>query len=223
MYKQYPDIPDPTPEHRPIVLSSAKQIGAVVSAVRDQIYQVIVYSTGPGEDPQGVSIVEIAQQLGRPAASLYRHIDLLLEVGLIHPTGTSSTGGRTAQMYAADGNVIYIKVDPNDTEAIEVLCKLVERNASWGGKQVARATRKWGEAIRIDPSRDPTLKDHGMNSVFGWLDPDQQKALHDRLYEITKIFDHAHRRPGTKLISAEMFIHPVELPDGSTPSVPAED
>ncbi len=225
-------IPSSTEHHRPIVLRSAKHFQAISSQVRDQILQVVVFQTGSScEDEQrkGISIHEIAEHIGRSAASIYRHIDALVDAELIHPIGATTTGGRNAQQYAADGNIIYLSVDRDDPEAVDALCKLIERSATWAGKQTAKATRRWiessiGEGGDIEPNNSPLgSKDHAMSAQFGWLDPNQQESLRKHLHEVTKIFEQSQRRPNTKLISTSMFIHPVELPNGVTPAVSSDE
>jgi hypothetical protein len=61
----------------------------------------------------GVSIRQIGDELGRKAASLYRHIEALVDAGLIHETGSQISGGRDATTYAAPG-VHMVLIAPSE-------------------------------------------------------------------------------------------------------------
>ncbi len=191
------------------MVRTAAQYEAISSGVRDQILQVVVNQAPPEGGEAGVSIREIGVQLGRKPASLYRHIEELVEVGLLIESGAEASGGRDATTYTAPGSVIELATPTGDKAALEALCRYIQRTAAYAGKEHAAATREHAQS-------DGGPQDHAMLSMFGWLDAAQRKVLHGHLIDIARIFQTAHRRPGTKLIATSLFIRPVRLPGGET-------
>jgi AcrR family transcriptional regulator len=193
---------------QPLDVRTAAQFAALASPVRDQIVQVVVNQApwAPGrEDVDGVSIREIAAQLGRKPASLYRHVDALVQAGLIREIAVHASGGRDARAYAAMGDYLRLMTPERQGAAMDALCDYLERTATHAGRESAEATR--------DRARGGH-PDNGSMSMFGWLDAAQRRRLHALMEEAARVFDTAERRPGTRLIAASMFIRPVRLPDG---------
>jgi len=190
---------------RELKVSTAAQFDALASPVRDQIVQVVVNHEAfrPGE---GLSIREIGAQLGRKPASLYRHMEELVKAGLLREQGPQASGGRDASVYAADGAALVLETPARAGPALDALCRYIERMASHAGKESAAAVR-----TRVRESRgarpDPV---QGSASLVGWLDEAQVQRLREMLFEMTEIFGHAQRRPGTSLIAASLLIRPVK-------------
>ena len=205
------------PRERALYLApvkSASQFEALSSPIRDQIVQVVVNQAPWSPDsPEGagVSIREIAEQLGRKPASLYRHIEALVEVGLIREIGSRSSGGRDATMYSAVGEAMHLVTPERQGPAMDALCRYIERMATHAGKESAAAARE--RALGVGAG---TERDQGTVSMFGWLDSDQRARLREILLEVAAVFERAERRPGTRLIAASLLVRPVRLPDGET-------
>lgn len=193
---------------------TAPQFDALASAVRDQIVQVVVNQApwAPGrEEVAGVSIREIAEQLGRKPGSLYRHIEELVEVGLIREASTQASGGRDAQSYSAVGEVMELVTPGGTGPALDALCRYLERTAAHAGKESAAATRARAQG---EPA------ENGSVSMFGWLDNAQRAKLRGLMAEVAEVFSRAERREGTKLIAATVFVRPVRLPGGGVAQEP---
>lgn len=195
---------------RPARVTSAAQFDALASPVRDQIVQVVV---NQGGTRGGVSIREIADQLGRKPASLYRHIDHLVEVGLLIESGAQPSGGRDATTYATPGDAIVLVTPERSGAAMDALCRYIERMAMHAGRESAAATRDRATS-------KPTVWENGTASVFGWLDARQRRTLRKLMLEIAGVFEQAERRPGTRLVAASVLVRPVRLPDGATGEEP---
>lgn len=195
-------------------VKSASQFDALSSPIRDQIVQVVVnqapWAPGAG-DEKGVSIREIAEQLGRKPASLYRHIEALIEVGLIREIGPRASGGRDATTYGAIGEAMHLVTPERQGPAMDALCRYIERMGAHAGSESAAAARE--RAIGVGPNAE---SDQGTVSMFGWLDADQRARLRELLLEVAAVFERAERRPGTRLVAASMLVRPVRLPDGQT-------
>lgn len=201
---------------------TAAQFDALASPVRDQIVQVIVNQAPWDPDASesaGVSIREIAAQLGRKPGSLYRHFEALLKAGLIRETGAQTSGGRDAMTYSAGGEALRLITPTRSGPALTALCRYLKRMGAFAGRESAAAVRD--RARRNAPEvAEGARSDQASVSMFGWLDESQQERLHELLFEVAEVFEKGRRRPGTKLIAASMLIRPVRLPGGRTGEEP---
>jgi AcrR family transcriptional regulator len=199
---------------------SAAQFDALASPVRDQIVQVLVHLAPWRPDrpePEGVSIAEVARELGRKPASLYRHFDDLLAVGLIRETGVQASGGRDARTFSAIGEVMTLITPTRSGPALDALCRYLERMATHAGRESAAAVRERARQCSRDRDQpEQTPPQQASVSMFGWLTEDERVDLHGLLVRVSDIFHGATRRPGTTLVAASMLVRPVRLPGGAT-------
>lgn len=199
---------------------SAAHFDALASPVRDQIVQVLVHLAPWRPDrpePAGVSVAEVAQELGRKPASLYRHFDDLLAVGLIRETGVRPSGGRDARTFSAIGEVMTLVTPTRSGPALDALCRYLERTATHAGRESAAAVR-----ARVQSSSDENPPRQASMSMFGWLTEEERAELHGLLLGVSALFRGATRRPGTSMVAASMLVRPVVLPDGQTAEESAE-
>ena len=211
----------PLPDRFAARIHTAAQFHALASPVRDQIAQIVVNQapwSPERPDAPGVSIAEIAAQLGRKPGSLYRHIDELVRVGLIRQVGIRESGGRDATTYAAPGEYLFMEIPERPGPALDAMCRYIERMATHAGRESAAAARERGKAP--DAGAPPN---DGFVSMFGWLDDDQRARLRALMTEIAGVFRDASRRPGTRLIATTMLIRPVRLPGGETADATEDD
>lgn len=190
---------------RAVEVRGADQFDALSSPVRDQVLQVVVNQAGGERAAGGVTIREIAEQLGRKPSSLYRHIEALVGVGLIREVGAAASGGRDATAYAADGGIVVLVTPERAGAAMDGLCRYIEKMGTHAGREAAGATRA---------GHGGGGGDVGTMSMFGWLDEAQRGRLRRLLEEVALVFEQAERRPGTRLVAASMLVRPVMLPDG---------
>lgn len=172
-------------------------------------------------DDAGVTIREIAEQLGRKPGTIYRQIDTLVEAGLLLEVGAGATGGRDATLYRARGRVIVLKIPDGSTAALDAMCRGRERDGALAGKELVAAIREHAEQPSTARRGGPfEAKDHASLSVIGWLDAAQTDELRAHLHAIAELYQKADRRPGTRLTATNLTIRPVRLPDGSTAEEP---
>jgi hypothetical protein len=197
---------------------TSEQFAAITSPVRDQILQVVVnQASALSAEPEGVSIREIGLQLGRKPGSLYRHIDELVRVGLLIPCGPRPSGGRDAQAYRAPAAPTVLVTPDRRGPELEALCQYIERAGVHAGRESAAATRdRVARSEESGATTDDRAPDHGMVVMFGWLDAEQRAALRRAMHDIAKVFENAHRRPGTRLVATSLFTRPVRLPGGES-------
>ncbi len=192
------------PSQRPTdaeIIERADQVRALSSQIRCAIHQIVL---NQGE----VSIREIAEQLGRKPVSLYRHIDQLVEVGVLDEVGTRSTARRDAKLYATKLN--YLRYTPEDEEMTDAICSVTKCMLKSIAGGVVKALES-KEAITSGPHRDTYI-----GSPFGWLDEDEIVELNTKLNEVIRVFADKPRKPDAKLIAISIGMHPM-------PVVPIED
>ncbi len=67
-----------------------------------------------GEEPGPLSISDMAERIGRPATSLYHHVRVLEDAGVLRRAGTRPKGKRFETLYEVTGTRLEVSVDPHD-------------------------------------------------------------------------------------------------------------
>lgn len=201
-------------------IETVEQFRAMASPVREQIVGVVAALSGSAEDgePRGVSIREIADQLGRKPPSLYRHLDALVAAGIMREVGARPSGGRDATTYAIPGERVIL-VPPNHAgPELDAMCAYINSVATHAGREAAEAI-----ADRALGKHGIGPNDTGGATLRGWLDEDQRAKVRRLLEELTELFIDTPRRPGTRLIAATLLFRPSRLPNGSIADAPLMD
>jgi len=174
-------------------ISDPEQIRALCSPMRHAIHQVVL---SQGE----ASIREIGEQLGKKPASLYRHIDRLVEVGLLTEEGTKSTSRRDAKLYSS--KLEFFRYRDRSPEMVEAIAAFARSSLKETGNQLSR-TFVQGDAVLPVPKRDTFI-----GSPAGWLDQDDLAELNEHIDAIIELLADKPRRPGTKRITISMGMYP---------------
>lgn len=174
-------------------ISDPEQIRALCSPMRHAIHQVVL---SQGE----VSIREIGLQLGKKPASLYRHIDRLVEVGLLTEEGTKSTSRRDAKVYSS--KLEFFRYRDRSREMVEAIAAFARSSLKETGNQLSRTFER-GDAVLPVPQRDTFI-----GSPAGWLDQDDLAELNEHIDSIIELLADKPRRPGTKRITISMGMYP---------------
>jgi predicted transcriptional regulator len=154
-------------------------------SVRHEIHQVVL---SQGE----ASVREIAEQMGRKPASLYRHIDQLVEVGLLIEMGTKSTARRDAKMYTT--KLEFMRYRPRKPEMVAALGEFARASLKDTGLKITKAFES-GTAILPVPLRDTFI-----GSPAGWLDESELSELNEHIDAIIELLGDKPRKPDTKRI-----------------------
>lgn len=59
-----------------------------------------------------LAVSDIAARIGRPATSIYHHLDVLLAASILRPAGTRPKGKRYERLYAIEDGLIRLELDP---------------------------------------------------------------------------------------------------------------
>jgi len=84
-------------------------------------------------EQEHLSVSDLALRTGRPATSLYHHLRVLEEAGVIRTVGTRPKGKRFETVYGVTESVLALAHDPEDPRSGAEITKAVEvmfRNAS---------------------------------------------------------------------------------------------
>jgi len=78
-----------------------------------------------GQDDE-LSVSDLAERTGRPATSLYHHIRVLLEAGIIHQVGSRPKGKRQESVYSMAESMMGIAHDPDDPTSKSKIAQTVQ-------------------------------------------------------------------------------------------------
>lgn len=178
------------------VIRDPEQLLAISSPVRNAIHTVVL---NQGE----TSVREIAYQLGMKPASLYRHIDALLEAGVIEEVGTTPTERRDAKLYAT--RLAYFEYQPSSPEMLAALMRMVRLGMKASAERFSSAAAG-GEAVPKGKLRDLYYANH-----FSWMDDDQIVQINEHMNAITDIMLNNERREGARPLVVTLGLSPMEV------------
>lgn len=95
---------------------SDERLAALASPLRLEL-------VGQFTDPGPLSISDLAARTGRPATSLYHHVRILEEAGILLPAGTRPKGKRFETVYRLAENSMELGVETDDAAAVAQACK----------------------------------------------------------------------------------------------------
>jgi len=168
------------------------QIRSLCSPMRHEIHQVVL---SQGE----ASVREIAEQMGRKPASLYRHIDQLVEVGLLIEMGTKSTARRDAKMYTT--KLEFMRYRPRKPEMVEALGEFARSSLKDTGLKITKSFDA-GTAVLPVPHRDIFI-----GSPAGWLDENELAELNEHIDAIIGLMINKPRKPDSKRMVISMGLY----------------
>jgi DNA-binding transcriptional ArsR family regulator len=114
------------------VIRSQKQLGALVSAARQEIVDVLA-------EMGTVSVAELAATLGRAADALYFHLRALIKAGLVRPAGYRSRGGRKEALFATVAPDLWLHYEPRSERNRQAVTAIVGSMLRLGIRDFRRA------------------------------------------------------------------------------------
>lgn len=178
-------------------IDSADQLALLESPVRQEILDTIE-ATGP------CSVPEVARALGRPAAGLYYHVDLLVEGDLLRQAGTRETPGREATLYGLPAPQLRLRYpldDPAGRERIRriasAMIRVAERDFEAGMEH--RGAEAEGEGRNLWAAR-----------LKGRLSAGELRELNELLDRLTDLFSDKPGRGEGQLVTLTWLLSPVE-------------
>jgi DNA-binding transcriptional ArsR family regulator len=114
------------------VIRSQKQLGALVSAARQEIVDVLA-------EMGTVSVADLAATLGRPADALYFHLRALIKAGLVRPAGYRSRGGRKEALFCTVAPDLWLHYEPRSERNRQAVTAIVGSMLRLGIRDFRRA------------------------------------------------------------------------------------
>jgi len=99
------------------------------------------------------SVREIAALLGAKPSSLYHHIELLLNVGLIELSGTRAVNRRQEKLYKTPGAALKYGLALDDPKSLEIYGKIVAAQARQSARDFNRGLLS-GAAVVEGPAKN---------------------------------------------------------------------
>jgi len=93
-------------------------------------------------EPGGLSISDMAARLGRPATSLYHHVQVLEDAGVLRQAGTRPKGKRFETVYELTEHLLDLDVDRTDPEAIDHAVKAMSAALRMADRDFAAAVER---------------------------------------------------------------------------------
>lgn len=128
------------------------------------------------------SVSEMASLIGVKPSSLYHHVALLLQVGLIELAGTRSVHRRQEKLYKTPGTAMRYGLAFDNPKAIEVYTRLGEVQA----RQAVRDFRRGfdsGAIVGTGPAKNVWIF-----RLVGSPDPETMAKINHHIEEIAKLF-----------------------------------
>ncbi len=156
------------------------------------------------------SIAEIAAIVDRPADALYRHVQKLLEAGLVVSRGTRRSGRRSEQVFDLVADDFRFAFRDGSGRAAN---KAFEQCANSLLKATIRAVRDSARANRLAVSEGE--RSLVINYELGWLTPAAFAELHGLLLQVKRLMDGAKRTREGQLFLSAIVVTPVTRKRGA--------
>jgi len=178
-------------------ISRPDQIRALTTPARQEIIDALL-SSGPA------SVSETALALGRPADSLYHHIRILKQKGLVVAAEVRRRGRRDEVVYDVPGRPMRIDYDLGNRKVSAGIIGVI-------GAMLRIAQRDFNEAVAAGTAAvDGPVRDLWAARLKGWIGRPQLKRINDHLQAICKIMLSLKRQPEGRLLSLAFVIAPLE-------------
>ena len=197
--KSEASIPDPVPHRtrsRPVTVNTRERWKAVSSSVRFELL-VNLERLGP------CSIAALAEQMGRPADSLYHHVRQLVAVGLVAQKGQQQPGRNPEAVYDVAGDSLLFDFDP-DTG------RHVDEAVGFGNSLFRAASRVHEKALRGGVLNLPAGpgKDFHLRYESARLGPAEIAKVNELLGELKQVLDSAPSDPTAPVYKLAWFMAP---------------
>ncbi len=173
-----------------------RKLASLTSPVRQEILDAM-HALGRA------SVAEIADAVNRAPDSLYYHLRILLEVGLVRKAGERLAGTRRETIYDLPGRPLKIKYGNSPVtraaigKTISSMLRLADRDF-----QSAILNNK----IKLD-SNDSVLNGARLKA---WLAPAQIVEIKEHLLQIERIMSNGKKTRDSELIAFTRLLIPVE-------------
>jgi len=157
-----------------------EQLSALASPVRQELLDALA-RLGKA------SRAELAAATDRPADSLYYHVRALIKVGLVHPAGARTKGGRGEALVRAEAPQFALRYATSPPRTVRGLNAIVAGMLRLGIRDFRRALAAGATgAVRLEgPARDLRAL-----RTIGWLTPAEVRAANRKIQALADAVSH---------------------------------
>jgi DNA-binding transcriptional ArsR family regulator len=181
-----------------LFIETVSQMRAISAPLRIRMFEALARAAAP------LSVREIARAVGRPAASLYRHLGVLRRAGLVRAAGRRGTGRKAEAVYAAAAHGLRSR-PPRTAARRLAYARMGEAHARYALRCFSAAVRR-GTARLNPPARDTAVRHLILN-----LSPGELAALNAELDALAMRWL-GRAGHGTPNVSLAMVMGPLEKP-----------
>ena len=173
-----------------------EQLESLVSPVRQDILDSLLSS-------EGMSVRELAGQLGLRPSALYYHLDELEAVGLVSRGSRARPDGRTEAVFSAPRDRRQIEYLPDDLENRELVVRIV--------RSILRLADRDFERGFDHPAAAASGPKRNLWGARGkaWLSAEDLRRVNELLAELSAIFDRTSGPEGRTLCALTWVLTPV--------------
>lgn len=184
-------------------ITRREQYECLMSSRRMDIVDLLA-NTGPR------AVREIAGLIGAKASSLYHHIDLLLDVGLIEVAGTRLVNRRQEKLYQAPGSALRYGLTFDDPLAFALYSRIGDVQARQSARDLRRGLKT--DAVVAD---GPT-KNIWVFRLVGAPDAATMTQINHHINEIARLF-WGSAGEDNPLVVMSAIVAPVPRPQDTDP------
>ena len=180
-----------------ILITGEAMWEAVSSPSRMEVFEFLIAS-GPS------SAAELAFRMDKPADSLYHHIKILLDAGLVTETGVRRVGRQTEVIYDTVADDYKFDLDGKSGKNNSMFRKLVAASLRTTDRRLAKAIRKGGLVTEPGPSKSVWFR-----MEHAWLDAQQLAEVNEHLGAVMKILERGRNERHGTLFGCTLALFPV--------------
>lgn len=176
-------------------IRTPEQFEAIASPVRRQIVFTLAESGA-------MSVAELAERTGRTVTSLYRHVKILVGVGLLTEAGTRGEGREREALYAVPAKRLTFAKGPLPRASREAIARGIAGDLRRASRLVTEALVS-GRGTPTGPDRDAWA-----GTAMCWLTPEELRKVNEHLRALDRLITDTPERPGTRPIGVVHVVYP---------------
>jgi len=184
-------------ESKTFVIRDGKQMAALRAASRQETMDALA-SMGC------VSVPELAAVLGRPPDSLYYHIRILQEVGLVQDAGVRERDGRKERLFRAVAPNLRLAYVPGSGGNAEEVTAIIDSMLRLTSRNFENAFQNESTVV------EGAHRELWAARTIGWLTKDQLVELNRRITQLLQMMVTSPPRFGEQLFALSVVMTPLQ-------------
>jgi|GEM_PF-4461258 len=181
------------------IIERDDQLKALASTIRNELFFEVARL-------RGATIRELAEQMGRSPASLYRHMDILVESELVRVEGKKSKGPEKADFYIPIASVLIYPTSEEHPELLESLTAVYKA-------QLRNCEKEFIKGLSSPNARSSGVYKN-LCSINGmaWLTKSELREINSLLKDVRTILRASEPgRKGVEPVGLTIAMRPVDV------------